>query len=88
MVSKILFWSGFGFATRAWQLGLEQRPLLERHSAWVYGLFGGIGGSFGYWMMGVEKSQEEGLNERKANLLAKRDRQRAREAEARASAAS
>jgi len=84
MVHKILFWSGFGVAVRAWQLGLEMRPILGRESLWVYGLFGGIGGSFGYWLKGVDEDQEKELGDRKAKLLAKRERRVLREMEARA----
>lgn len=57
--------------------------MLERQSAWVYGLFGGVGASFGYWLTGVERDQEKELNERKARLFDKRDRQRARESSSR-----
>ncbi|KAK6593297.1 NADH2 dehydrogenase subunit 14K [Botrytis cinerea] len=65
MVHKVLFWTGFGLAVRAWQLGLEMRPFFSRQSLWVYPVFGGVGASFGYWMQGVESRQQAilGLDE-------------------------
>ncbi|KAI5299963.1 hypothetical protein KEM55_000791 [Ascosphaera atra] len=80
-IGKVLFWSGFGVATRMWQLGIEQRSILEKGSLWVYGLFGGIGGSFGYWLQGVEDRQLSILSQRKDLLLAKRARRAEREAQ-------
>ncbi|KAK2755125.1 hypothetical protein FQN54_006654 [Arachnomyces sp. PD_36] len=80
MVHKVLFWSGFGIAVRLWQLGIEMRPLFNRESLWVYPLFAGVGGSFGYWMQGVESRQLKILAERKNSLLEKRKRRAEREA--------
>ncbi|KAI4205139.1 MAG: hypothetical protein LQ348_001201 [Seirophora lacunosa] len=82
MVHKILFWSGFGVAVRLWQLGIEMRPLLARESLWVYPIFAGVGGSFGYWMSGVERRHVEVLADRKNRLLEKRKRRAEREAAA------
>ncbi|KAK7749762.1 hypothetical protein SLS53_000341 [Cytospora paraplurivora] len=82
MVSRILFWTGFGIATRLWQLGLEMRPLWNRGSLWVYPIFAGTGASFGYWLESVDKKQTSILEERKEAILAKRARRAAREAAA------
>ncbi|KAL5342322.1 hypothetical protein BJX70DRAFT_394914 [Aspergillus crustosus] len=74
MVHKVLFWGGFGIAVRLWQLGIEMRPILARESLWVYPLFAGVGGSFGYWLHGVEQRQLAILGQRKEAILAKRRR--------------
>jgi len=80
MVHKILFWAGFGIATRFLQLGIEMRPFFQRGSLWVYTLFAGVGGSFGYWMKGVEDRQMKMLQQRKEMLIEKRRRRAEREA--------
>jgi hypothetical protein len=74
MVHKVLFWSGFGVAVRLWQLGIEMRPLFNKESLWVYPIYASIGGSFGYWLMGVEQRQFKLLSDRRDSLLAKRAR--------------
>ncbi|KAI9709520.1 MAG: hypothetical protein M1820_003280 [Bogoriella megaspora] len=79
MVHKILFWSGFGLGVRFWQLGLEMRPFFQREHLWGYPLFAGIGGAFGYWMMGVEERQFRILTDRRDALLEKRRRRAERE---------
>ncbi|KAI5289877.1 hypothetical protein KEM52_000638 [Ascosphaera acerosa] len=81
MVNSVLFWGGFGVLARMWQLGIQKRPIVEVPKLWVYGLFGGLGGTVGYWLQGVEDRQLAMLAERKAVLLAKRARQAAREQE-------
>ncbi|KAI1327996.1 NADH2 dehydrogenase subunit 14K [Xylariaceae sp. FL0255] len=86
MVSRILFWSGFGVAVRAWQLGLEMRPLLNRSSLWAYPVFAGVGASFGYWLQGVDERQNAMLSERKDAILEKRARKAARDAAVKAEA--
>lgn len=63
-----------------WQLGLEMRPFFNKGSLWAYPLFGGIGGSFGYWMSGVEQRQLSILDQRKTAILEKRARRAEREA--------
>ncbi|KAI9883489.1 MAG: hypothetical protein M1823_004735 [Watsoniomyces obsoletus] len=78
---KVLFWTSFGIAVRLWQLGLEMRPLFNRESLWAYPLFGGIGGSFGYWLLGVENRQMNILGERRNRLIEKRRRRAEREKE-------
>ncbi|KUJ22000.1 uncharacterized protein LY89DRAFT_391026 [Mollisia scopiformis] len=80
MVHKVLFWGGFGLAVRVWQLGLEMRPFFNRGSLWAYPLFAGVGGSFGYWLMGVEERQQAILGARRTSLLEKRARRAEREA--------
>ncbi|PVH97545.1 hypothetical protein DM02DRAFT_616494 [Periconia macrospinosa] len=55
------------------------RPLFNRESLWVYPVFAGIGGSFGYWLMGVEQRQYKMLADRRDALLEKRARRKARE---------
>ncbi|KAL6721641.1 hypothetical protein ACLMJK_000745 [Lecanora helva] len=78
-MSKILFWSGFGIAVRLWQLGIELRPLFNKESLWAYPVFAAAGGSFGYWLTGVEERQQAILMERRDNLLEKRKRRAERE---------
>ncbi|KAI1449935.1 hypothetical protein F5Y02DRAFT_413613 [Annulohypoxylon stygium] len=80
MVHKAVFWAGFGVAVRLWQLGLEMRPLFNRGSLWAYPVFAGVGGSFGYWLQGVDERQVAVLEERKQALLEKRARKAARDA--------
>ncbi|KAH8668029.1 hypothetical protein BGZ60DRAFT_470008 [Tricladium varicosporioides] len=82
MVHKVVFWTGFGLAVRLWQLGIEMRPFFNRGSLWGYPLYGGIGGSFGYWLMGVDDRQQSILGARRTALLEKRARRAEREAEA------
>ncbi|MCJ1247363.1 hypothetical protein MMC30_004577 [Trapelia coarctata] len=79
MVHKILFWSGFGLAVRFWQLGMEMRPFFNKESLWAYPVFAAVGGSFGYWMTGVEHRQLQVLTERRNALLEKRRRRAERE---------
>ncbi|KAK2745259.1 hypothetical protein FQN57_003954 [Myotisia sp. PD_48] len=79
-VHKVLFWSGFGVAVRLWQLGIEMRPFFNKESLWVYPLFATVGGSFGYWLQGVESRQLKMLTERKQMLLEKRRRRAERTA--------
>ncbi|KAH6649077.1 NADH2 dehydrogenase subunit 14K [Truncatella angustata] len=81
MVSRILFWSGFGVAVRVWQLGLEMRPFFNRGSLWAYPVFAGVGGSFGYWLQGVDQRQTAVLDDRKAAILEKRARRAAKNAD-------
>jgi len=45
----------------------------------VYPLFAGVGGSFGYWLQGVEDRQLKILAERREALLEKRRRREERE---------
>jgi len=79
MVSKILFWGGFGVAVRLWQLGIEMRPLFSRSSLWAYPIYATIGGSFGFWLQGIEASQVKFMTERRDRLLEKRKRRDERE---------
>ncbi|KAI1100755.1 hypothetical protein F4804DRAFT_335959 [Jackrogersella minutella] len=80
MVSRVLFWSGFGVAVRFWQLGLEMRPFFNKGSLWAYPVFAGAGASFGYWLQGVDERQAAILEERKQIILEKRARKLARDA--------
>lgn len=50
------------------------RPILAKESLWVYPLFAGVGGSFGYWMQGVENRQLKMLAQRREAILEKRQR--------------
>jgi hypothetical protein len=68
-----------GIATRCVQLGIEMRPFFQRGSLWVYTLFAGVGGSFGYWMKGVEDRQMKMLQQRKEIIIEKRRRRAERE---------
>ncbi len=63
-----------GIAVRLWQLGIEMRPLFVKESLWAYPLFAGIGGSFGYWIQGVEQRQLKILAQQKEAILEKRRR--------------
>jgi len=56
------------------------RPFFQRGSLWAYALFGGLGGSFGYWLQGVEDRQWKMLQQRKEMLIEKRRRRAEREA--------
>jgi hypothetical protein len=56
------------------------RPFFNRGSLWAYPLYGGIGASFGYWLMGVEERQQAVLGARRQSLLEKRARRAEREA--------
>lgn len=69
-----------GIVTRFLQLGLEMRPFFQRGSLWVYTLFAGVGGSFGYWLKGVEDRQMKMLQQRKEIIIEKRRRRAEREA--------
>lgn len=71
---EILMLFIIGIAVRVWQLGIEMRPFFNRESLWVYPLFASVGGSFGYWLQGVEKRQLRVLGERRDSLLEKRRR--------------
>ena len=56
------------------------RPLFNKESLWVYPLFATVGGSFGYWLEGVESRQLKILADRKEMILEKRRRRAEREA--------
>lgn len=56
------------------------RPFFQRGALWAYPLFAGIGGTFGYWMQGVEARQVKMLQQRKEILLEKRRRREERDA--------
>lgn len=68
-----------GIAVRWWSLGIQKRPLFHRSLNWGWPLFAGIGGSFGYWMTGVNDRQEKLLADRRESLLEKRRRRAERE---------
>lgn len=55
------------------------RPFFQRGALWVYPMFAGIGGSFGYWMKGVEDRQMKMLAQRKQIVIEKRRRRAERE---------
>lgn len=55
------------------------RPILAKESLWVYPLFAGVGGSFGYWLQGVEQRQLKMLAQRREAILEKRRRRDQRE---------
>lgn len=70
-----------GVAVRAWQLGLQMTSPLTRQHLWGYPVFAAVGGSFGYWLQGVDERQVAVLEERKQSILEKRARRAARESE-------
>jgi hypothetical protein len=43
-----------------------------RSTLWTYPVYAAVGGSFGYWLTGVESRQLAVLEERKMRLLEKR----------------
>ncbi|KAK3378200.1 hypothetical protein B0H63DRAFT_525448 [Podospora didyma] len=81
MVHRIVFWTGFGLATRFWQLGIEMRPFFSKQSAWAYPVFGAVGASFGYWLQGVDERQTAVLQDRRNAILEKRARRAAQREE-------
>ena len=56
------------------------RPFFNKESLWAYPVFAAAGGSFGYWLTGVESRQMKILTERRNSLLEKRRRRAEREA--------
>jgi hypothetical protein len=56
------------------------RPFFNKESLWVYPIFGGVGASFGWWLQGVDESQQKILGARRMALLEKRARRAEREA--------
>jgi hypothetical protein len=69
-----------GIAVRAWQLGIELRPMFGKQSnLWLYPVYAAIGGGIGYWLEGVGIRHDKMLQERKESLLEKRRRKLARE---------
>lgn len=68
-----------GIAVRFWQLGIEMRPFFNKESLWAWPVYAAVGGSFGYWMLGVEQRQMAILAERRQMLLDKRKRRDERE---------
>ena len=62
------------------------RPFLHPKLFWGYPLFGAVGGSFGYWVQGVDERQVAHLQERKQSILDKRARRAERIAAAAAQA--
>ena len=68
-----------GIAVRIWQLGIEQRSMFLKESLWAYPVFAGVGGSFGYWLQGVESRQLKMLAQRREAILEKRRRRDERE---------
>lgn len=69
-------------ATRAWQLGIEMRPILYKQGLWIYPVYATVGASFGYWLQGIDDRQTAILTARKETILAKRARRAEREAAA------
>jgi hypothetical protein len=57
------------------------RPFFNRESLWAYPVFAAAGGSFGYWLTGVENRQLNILTERRNALIEKRRRRTERDGE-------
>lgn len=55
------------------------RPFLHPSTLWAYPVFAAVGGSFGYWLTGVESRQNKLLADRRNSLLEKRRRRAERE---------
>lgn len=68
-----------GIAVRLWQLGIEMRPFICKDAVWAYPLFASVGGSFGYWLQGVEQRQLKMLAQRRDIIVEKRRRRDERE---------
>ena len=66
-----------GLAVRFWQLGIEMRPFHTQ--LWAYGIYGGLGAGFGYWLQDVETRQTRYLRETRDRLIDKRRRRAERE---------
>lgn len=49
------------------------------HQLWAYGIYGGLGASFGFWLQGVEDKQMRFLRDSRNRLLEKRRRRAERE---------
>ena len=49
------------------------------HQLWAYGIYGGIGASFGYWLQDVETNQMRYLRNTRDRLIEKRQRRAERE---------
>lgn len=58
-------------------MGIEMRPF--HHQPWAYGIYGLLGGSFGYYLQGTEDKQMRYLRETRDRLLDKRRRRAERE---------
>ena len=56
------------------------RPFFNKESLWAYPMFAAVGGSFGYWLTGVDNRQQKILMDRRNSLLEKRARRAEREA--------
>lgn len=57
------------------------RPLFNKEGLWAYPVFATVGGSFGYWLQGVETRHSKLLSDRREALLEKRRRRAEREAQ-------
>jgi hypothetical protein len=58
------------------------RPFFNKESLWAYPVFAAAGGSFGYWLTGVESRQMKLLAQRRESVLEKRKRRAERENQA------
>ena len=77
--SLVLISMSLGLAVRCWQLGIEMRSVFGRENIFAFPLFAAVGGSFGYWLTGVENRQVKLLADRRDRLLEKRRRRAERE---------
>jgi hypothetical protein len=57
------------------------RPFFQKEVLWAYPVFATVGGSFGYWLQGVEQRHMKVLSERRESLLEKRRKRAEREAQ-------
>lgn len=55
------------------------RSFFSRQEVLKYGIYGGLGASFGYWLQGAEENQMRYLSETRNRLLEKRRRRAERE---------
>ncbi|KAG8747341.1 hypothetical protein FRC10_001520 [Ceratobasidium sp. 414] len=55
VLGNVLGFGAFGMAARAWQLGVQKRPITQTPGSYL--LSGAVFGAIGYWLVGVEERQ-------------------------------
>ncbi|KAF9922713.1 hypothetical protein FBU30_007154 [Linnemannia zychae] len=72
LISCVTGFATFGVAARAFALGIQHRPLVSGFAG--YGAAAVAFGGVGYFVHDIEQRQNELLKERKAVLVANRER--------------
>ncbi|QRV89898.1 hypothetical protein RhiJN_17916 [Ceratobasidium sp. AG-Ba] len=70
LLGNVLGFGAFGMAARAWQLGIQKRPILQSPGSYL--LSGGVFGAIGYWIVGVEERQNFLLAQKRKELESRR----------------